>query len=106
MVGRISRSKRSSPRSFKSIGAALLGPSDAMNIKKMKNISKSSFRRVVRRAGVKRVSGAMHNELLKSTHTYMSKALHDAVAVMGGRKTLKTTDILFALKSNGRVLYT
>eukprot|EP00966_Prymnesium_polylepis_P124103 2869986-Prymnesium_polylepis.1 len=77
-----------------------------MDKKKMKNIKKPSSRRIARRAGVKRVSGAMHNEFLKSLHAIMSKTLHDSTAVMDPcKKTLTKVDILYALKAGGHGLY-
>ena len=103
---RKNRSQRKSQRSFQSIGDAHPAPPKKVDEKKMKHIKKPSFRRIARRAGVKRASGDMHNEMRKSLYATVSKTLHDATAVMGSRKNLSKDDILFALKNNGRVLYT
>lgn len=100
------RSHRKSQRSFQCIGDAHPALPKKVDEKKMKHIKKPSFRRIARRAGVKRVSGDVYNELRKTLYANMSKTLHDATAVMSSRKTLSKDDILFALKHNGRVLYT
>lgn len=102
---RRNRSQRKSERSFRSIGAIHPPPSKKMDVMKMKKIKKPSFRRIARRAGVKRAAGVMHNEFCKSLHNHMSKTLHDSTVLLEKRKTVSKADVVYALKNAGRVLY-
>lgn len=73
----------------------------------IQGITKPAIRRLARRGGVKRISAGIYEELRTSLRLYLEKVLADACAVteMCKRKTVTTTDVVFALHRQGRAIY-
>lgn len=70
-------------------------------------IGKPGMRRLARRAGVKRICGSVYNASRVIAKDFLNAILRDAVTYSdhANRKTVTTTDVLYALKHNGRTLY-
>lgn len=70
-------------------------------------ISKGSVRRLARRAGVKRISSKIYEEINNDLRTYLDKIVRDAVSYCehAKRKTVTATDILYSLKRQNVRLY-
>lgn len=73
----------------------------------IKGITKPAIRRLARRGGVKRISGKVYDETRKVLRTFLNSAVRDAVTFCehGKRKTVTATDVVMALKRQGRTLY-
>lgn len=85
----------------------------------IKGITKPAIRRLARRAGIKRISGLVYNEIRYNRITdggekpsgvlpeFMEKVIKDAVAYTdhAHRKTVTAMDVVYALKRQGRTLY-
>jgi histone H4 len=70
-------------------------------------ISRSSIRRLARRAGVVRMSALVYDQTRAVLKVFLEKLVQDAVAYTqdANRKTVTTTDVLYVLKRQGRTLY-
>lgn len=70
-------------------------------------INKPTIRRLARRGGVKRISSSIYPEVRLQLRSYLQKLLMDICAVveMCKRKTVCTTDVVFALQRQGRAIY-
>ena len=70
-------------------------------------ISKASIRRLARRGGVKRISALIYPETKALLRAYLKNIISDAIKYTehGKRKTVTTTDVVYALKRQGRILY-
>ena len=70
-------------------------------------ISKNSIRRLARRGGVKRISGPNYDEIRGTLKMFLEKVIPGAAtyAQYGKRNTIKTMDVLYALKKQGHTLY-
>eukprot|EP01060_Flectonema_neradi_P031739 TRINITY_DN48_c0_g1_i1.p1 TRINITY_DN48_c0_g1~~TRINITY_DN48_c0_g1_i1.p1 ORF type:complete len:105 (+),score=26.05 TRINITY_DN48_c0_g1_i1:146-460(+) len=78
------------------------------NLKKgPKSITKGSIRRIARRGGCRRLAGSVYDEARDILTTFVGNVMNDTAALleMTGRKTVRASDILFALKKQGRTLY-
>ena len=74
----------------------------------LQGITKSDLRRLARRAGVKRMSGLIYEETRGALKLFLENTIRDAVTYTehARRKTVTPMDILYALKRQGRTLYT
>jgi histone H4 len=93
-------------------GGKGLGKGGAMRHRKVlkdniQGVTKGSIRRLARRGGVKRISITIYNEVRSVLKTFMENVLRDAVTFTehANRKTVKTIDVLHALKRQGTTLY-
>jgi histone H4 len=70
-------------------------------------ISKASIRRLARRGGVKRVSGAIYSETRDILKEFLQRIVKTALVYTeyAARKTVTVYDIIHALKHEGRTLY-
>jgi len=70
-------------------------------------VTQASIRRLARRGGVKRISVLVYDEVRAVLKVYMENVLRDAVTFTehANRKTVKTIDVLHALKRQGTTLY-
>lgn len=70
-------------------------------------ITKPAIRRLARRGGVKRISAGIYEEVRMSLRAFLEKVLLDfcAVTEMCKRKTVTTTDVVFALHRMGKTIY-
>ena len=70
-------------------------------------IGAPSLRRLARRAGVKRLSAPIFDEVRVVLREFLDGVVRDAVVFSeyAHRKTVTTMDVLHALKRNGRTLY-
>jgi histone H4 len=70
-------------------------------------ISRRTIRRLARRAGVMRMSALVYEETRAVLKVFVGTLVHDAVVYTehANRKTVTTTDVLYALKRQGRILY-
>ena len=73
----------------------------------IEGISKTSIRRLGRRAGVKRMAGSIVDEVRTSLLRFLVKILRGAVTYADHRnkKTISTLDIVRTLKREGFTLY-
>ncbi|KAK3645726.1 hypothetical protein LTR56_008913 [Elasticomyces elasticus] len=73
----------------------------------LQGVSKGDIRRLARRGGVKRISGMLYQDTRLVLRQYLEKVLKDVCAVVEncGRKTVTTSDVVFALYRQGRTLY-
>ena len=73
----------------------------------IRSITKGGIRRLARRGGVKRISGAMYDEVRTLLRTFVEGVVRDATAYTehAKRKTLTALDVVHALKKRGRVMY-
>ena len=73
----------------------------------IQGISKPAIRRLARRGGVKRISGMCYEEARGVLKVFIENTICDAVTYTehARRKTVTTTDIVYALKRQGRTLY-
>lgn len=73
----------------------------------IQGISKPDIRRLARRGGVKRISGTIYQETRLNIRRFLEKALSDICAVVElcNRKTVCTTDVVWAMNRQGRTLY-
>ena len=73
----------------------------------LQGITKPAIRRLARRGGVKRISGAVYEETRAVLKDFLNKVIMDSVAYMdhARRKTVTAMDVVHALKRQGRTLY-
>jgi len=73
----------------------------------LQGITKPAIRRLARRGGVKRISGLIYEETRGVLKTFLQNVIKDAVVYVEHRrcKTVLATDVLLALKRQGRTLY-
>lgn len=81
--------------------------SGAKGTKKAGGISKGGIRRLARRAGVKRISAPVYDEVRATLKEFVSGIMTDTVAIMEltKKKTVSAADVLYALKKAGKTLY-
>jgi histone H4 len=70
-------------------------------------VTKPDIRRLARRGGVKRISSTIYGEVRLNLRNYLQKLLQEVCAIveMCKRKTVCTTDVVFALQRQGRTIY-
>ena len=70
-------------------------------------ITKPAIRRLARRGGVKRISAGIYDEVRMTLREFLQKVIFKACSVteMCKRKTVTTTDVVFALHRMGRTIY-
>lgn len=70
-------------------------------------ITKPAIRRMCRRGGVKRISGHVYSETRDILKEFLENIIRDATTYTehARRKTVSATDVVMALKRNGRALY-
>lgn len=70
-------------------------------------VANPAIRRLARRGGVKRISGLIYEEARGVLRVFVGNMLKDAATYMehARRKTVTTTDVVYALKRQGRSLY-
>ncbi|KAK3670204.1 hypothetical protein LTR78_009960 [Recurvomyces mirabilis] len=73
----------------------------------VQGVTRGDIRRLARRGGVKRISSGIYEEVRFTLKQFLEKVLRDTCAVVEncGRKTVCTTDVVFALSRMGRTLY-
>jgi histone H4 len=73
----------------------------------IEGITKPAIRRLARRGGVKRISGAMYEEVRTVLKTFLEDIIRDAVTYTehADRKTVTVMDVVHALKRQGRIMY-
>ena len=73
----------------------------------IQGITKPAIRRLARRGGVKRISGLIYDESRTVLRTFLENVVRDAVTYTehARRKTVTATDVVHALKRQGRTLY-
>jgi histone H4 len=73
----------------------------------LEGITKPAIRRLARRGGVKRLSGAIYDECRGVLKTFLDTVIRDAAFYTehARRRTISVQDVIFALKRQGRVLY-
>jgi len=79
----------------------------ALEVRKQVGPTKASLRKLARRGGVKRLSSLVYADVNDALRSFMTKIVGDSIYYMehAGRKTVSATDVIFALKRNGRTLY-
>ncbi|KAK8789828.1 hypothetical protein WA158_007289 [Blastocystis sp. Blastoise] len=70
-------------------------------------ITKPAIRRLARRGGVKRISGLIYEETRTVIKVFLESIIRDAVTYTehAKRRTVTASDIVLALKRQGRTLY-
>jgi histone H4 len=73
----------------------------------IQGITKPAIRRLARRGGVKRISGAIYEEVRNVLKYFLQSVVQDAVTYTdhGKRKTVTAMDVVYSLKRQGRMLY-
>jgi len=73
----------------------------------IKGVTKPAIRRLARRGGVKRIGGLIYDETREVLKQWLHRVVRDAVVYTdhARRKTVTSTDVVYALKRNGRTLY-
>jgi histone H4 len=73
----------------------------------IQGITKPAIRRLCRRGGVKRISGNVYGESRTVLRTFLENVVRDAVTYTehSRRKTVTSTDVVYALKRQGRNMY-
>ena len=73
----------------------------------IQGITKPAIRRLARRGGIKRMSGMIYEEARGVLKVFLENVLKDAVVYCehAKRKTCTASDIVYALRRQGRVLY-
>ena len=73
----------------------------------IQGITKPAMRRLARRAGVKRISGLIYEEVRGCLKAFLENVIRDAVTYTehAHRKTVTAMDVVYGLKSQGRTLY-
>ena len=71
------------------------------------SISKGGIRRLARRAGVKRISANVYDEVRGALKDFIGSVMADTVTVMEltKKKTVSAGDVLYALRKAGKTLY-
>ena len=72
----------------------------------IQGITKPAIRRLARRGGVKRLS-TIYEEARQSLKLFLDQLIRDAIIIAdyAKRNTVKGSDVMAALKRNGRTLY-
>jgi histone H4 len=75
--------------------------------KKSGAISKGGIRRLARRAGVKRISAPVYDEVRTVLKDFVQGVMTDTCTIMEltRKKTVSAADVLYALKKAGKTLY-
>ena len=70
-------------------------------------ISKGGIRRLARRAGVKRISAPVYDEVRSVLGEFITSVMTDTVTVLEltKKKTVSAAEVLYALKKAGKTLY-
>ena len=70
-------------------------------------IPKASVKKLARRAGVKRVSGLLYEDIRAVANKFLKDVMDEAVVLTlhKKRKTIGTSDVVKTLKDKGRTLY-
>ena len=70
-------------------------------------ISKKALRRLARRGGVKRINTLIYDEMKGALKDFLYNVIRDSVtyAEHARRKTVKSIDVMYALKHSGKTLY-
>ena len=70
-------------------------------------ISKKALRRLARRGGVKRMNSLVYDEMKGALKDFLHNVIKDSVtyAEHARRKTVKSIDVMYALKHSGKTLY-
>ena len=70
-------------------------------------VTKPAIRRLARRGGVKRLSGQIYEETRGVLKVFLEEAIRDSIVYMehARRKTVTGKDVEYALKRQGRTLY-
>ncbi|XP_061295084.1 histone H4-like [Bos javanicus] len=73
----------------------------------IQSITKPAIRRLARRGGVKRISGLIYEETRGVLKVFLENVIRDAVTYTEHAKweTVTATDVVYALKRQGRTLY-
>lgn len=73
----------------------------------IKGITRGSIRRLARRGGVKRISGAIYEEVRTVLKGFVDRVVRDATAYTehAKRRTVTAADVCNSLKKNGKMLY-
>lgn len=73
----------------------------------IKGVTKPAIRRLCRRGGVKRLSGLIYEEARGVLKVFLENVIRDSVTYTehSRRKTVIATDVIYALKKQGRDLY-
>lgn len=73
----------------------------------IKGITRGSIRRLARRGGVKRISGAIYEEVRTVLKGFVDRVVRDATAYTehAKRRTVTAADVVNSLKKNGKMLY-
>ncbi|WKX94414.1 hypothetical protein Q1695_011573 [Nippostrongylus brasiliensis] len=72
-----------------------------------RGLSKPAIRRLARRAGVKRISGFIYEEVRDVLRSFLRSVIQDAVIYCehSRRTTVTTMDVVYALKRRGHTIY-
>ncbi|EOD24765.1 hypothetical protein EMIHUDRAFT_443819 [Emiliania huxleyi CCMP1516] len=73
----------------------------------IQGITKPAIRRLARRGGVKRMSGLIYEETRGVLKVFLENVIRDAITYTehARRKTVTATDVVYALRRQGRTLY-
>jgi histone H3/H4 len=73
----------------------------------IQGVTKPAIRRLARRGGVKRLSGLVYDETRGVLRIFLQNLIRDVVTYTehARRKTVSVTDVLYALKRQGKTLY-
>ena len=99
-------------RSGRGKGGKGLGKGGAKRHRKVlrdniQGVTKPAIRRLARRGGVKRISGLIYEETRGVLKVFLENVIKDAVTYTEHRraKTVSILDVLYALKRQGRTMY-
>merc|ERR1711884_326191 len=106
------RNKKQPKMSGRGKGGKGLGKGGAKRHRKVlrdniQGITKPAIRRLARRGGVKRISGLLYEEIRAVLRVFLENVMRDAVTYTehAKRKTVMATDVVYALKRQGKTLY-
>lgn len=73
----------------------------------VQGVTKKAIRHLARRGGVKRISGHIYEETRTVLISFLKAVMHDALTYTehARRAIVTVTDVLYALKRQGRTLY-
>jgi histone H4 len=73
----------------------------------IKGITRGSIRRLARRGGVKRISGAIYEEVRTVLKGFVDRIVRDATAYTehAKRRTVTAQDVILSCKKSGKMLY-
>ena len=73
----------------------------------IQGVTKPAIRRLVRRGGVKRLSGLIYDETRNVLKFFLEGIVRDAVTYTehARRKTVTALDVVYAIKRQGRTIY-